>query len=549
MNKKRIKLILVSFFAAVFFTGFVFVSDKYFEISKNIELFSKVYKEVTFNYIEDIDPVQFMRAGINGMLGSLDPYTIFIDENKKEDYDLLTTGKYGGIGVSIGVRGEKVTIIDVFDGYSSQRQGLRVGDILIEAGGTKITPDNIDIISSLVKGQPGTTVNLKIQRSGEEDTLSFNLVREVVIVKSLLYAGFYPKNSNNVYLKLSNFSRSASDEIRIALKDLQKEKPIISIVLDLRGNPGGLLDVAVNICDDFLPKGNLIVTTFGREKTDKKKFYSLHKPVIENADVVLLINGGSASASEIVSGALQDHDQAVIVGTKSFGKGLVQTIIPLNYNTSIKITTAKYFTPSGRSIQRIDYSKDKKVIAKSDSIVKKSFKTDNKRTVFSGGGINPDTTVKQHKLSEITKALLAKGVFFTFADHYYYAHRKMNFNKLNDQALLNDFKKYLTSKKFDYKSKSEKELNQLIASLKDKSGYKNVINKLNKIKNEMDELHKKGIENNKIDIMNQLKSELAYRYNGSNGRIEELLKNDNQFKIAFKLTKNKKLYRKLLQGK
>ena len=549
MNRKKIKIILVSFFVAVFFTGFVFVTDKYFEISKNIELFSKVYKEVTFNYVEDIDPAQFMRAGINGMLGSLDPYTIFIDENKKKDYDLLTTGKYGGIGVSIGVRGEKVTIINVFDGYSSQRQGLRVGDVLIEVGGTKITPDNIDFISSLVKGEPGTTVNLKIQRNGDKDTLSFNLVREVVIVKSLLYADFYPKNSNTVYLKLSNFSRSASDEIRRALKDLRKEKTIKSIVLDLRGNPGGLLDVAVNLCDDFLPKGNLIVTTLGREKTNENKFYSLHKPLIENAKIVVLINGASASASEIVSGALQDHDQAVIVGTKSFGKGLVQTITPLNYNTSLKITTAKYFTPSGRSIQRIDYSKDNKVIAKSDSIVKTSFKTDNKRTVFSGGGINPDTTVKRKKLSEITKALLAKGIFFTFADHYYYAHRKINFNKLNDHALLNDFKKYLISNKFKYKSKSEKELNQLIANLKNKTVYKNVIGKLHKIKNEMKELHKKAIDNNKKDILDQLKSELASRYKGANGRIEELLKHDNQFQFAVKLTNNKKLYRKLLQVK
>lgn len=549
MNRKKIKIILVSFFVAVFFTGFVFVTDKYFEISKNIELFSKVYKEVTFNYVEDIDPAQFMRAGINGMLGSLDPYTIFIDENKKKDYDLLTTGKYGGIGVSIGVRGEKVTIINVFDGYSSQRQGLRVGDVLIEVGGTKITPDNIDFISSLVKGEPGTTVNLKVKRNGDKDTLSFNLVREIVIVKSLLYAGFYPKNSNIVYLKLSNFSRSASDEIRRALKDLRKEKTIKSIVLDLRGNPGGLLDVAVNLCDDFLPKGNLIVTTLGREKTNENKFYSLHKPLIENAKIVVLINGASASASEIVSGALQDHDQAVIVGTKSFGKGLVQTITPLNYNTSIKITTAKYLTPSGRSIQRIDYSKDNKVIAKSDSIVKTSFKTGNKRTVFSGGGIIPDTTVKRKKLSEITKALLAKGIFFTFADHYYYAHRKINFNKLNDHALLNDFKKYLISNKFKYKSKSEKELNQLIANLKNKTVYKNVIGKLHKIKNEMKELHKKAIDSNKKDILDQLKSELASRYKGANGRIEELLKHDNQFQFAVKLTNNKKLYRKLLQVK
>ncbi len=549
MNRRKVKLIILSSFIVLFVTGFAFVTDKYFEISKNIDLFSRVYKEVSFNYVEDINTAQFMRAGINGMLSALDPYTVFIDGNKKDDYDLLTKGKYGGIGVSIGVRGDKVTIVDVFDGYSSQRQGLRVGDILIEAGGTKIKPDNIDVISSLVKGLPGTTVNIKVIRNGDKDTLSFNLIREEVLVKSLLYADFYPKSSNNVYLELSNFGRSASTEIRKALNDLQKVKPIKSIILDLRGNPGGLLDVAVNLSDNLLPKGSLIVSTLAREKTNEKKYYSLHNPLIENAKIITLINGGSASASEIVAGALQDHDQAVIVGTKSFGKGLVQTITPLDYNTSVKITTAKYYTPSGRSIQRIDYTKDNKVISIADSIVKSSFKTDNYRTVFSGGGINPDTTVLRNKLSEITLALLAKGSFFEFADRYYYAHQKLNFNKLNDKILLKEFKKYLISKKFSYKSKSEKEINKLLANLEGKAGYKKVINHLKKIRQEMNKLRKTEIEYNKKDILNQLKSELASRYKGTNRRIEELLKNDNQFQFAYKLTKKNKLYKKLLQAK
>jgi len=549
MNRKKIKVIILSFFITLFFTGFAFVTDKYFEISKNIDLFSKVYKEVSFNYVEDIDPAQFMRAGINGMLGSLDPYTVFIDGNKKEDYDLLTKGKYGGIGISIGIRGDKVTIVDVFDGYSSQRQGLRVGDVLIEAAGTKITPDNINLISSLVKGTPGTTVKIKVKRNNDKDTLSFNLVREEVIVKSLLYADFYPKKSNNVYLQLSNFGRSASSEIRKALINLKKEKPIKSIILDLRGNPGGLLDVAANVSDDLLPKGKLIVSTLGREKTNGKKYYSLHDPLIKKAKIIVLINGGSASASEIVSGALQDHDKAVIVGTKSFGKGLVQTIIPMSYNTSLKITTAKYYTPSGRSIQRIDYTKDNKVITIPDSIVKASFKTDNNRTVFSGGGIKPDTTVKRNKLSEITRALLSKGLFFSFADHFYYAHQNVTFNKLNDDLILKDFKKYLKTKLFGFKSKSEKELNKLISSFKEKAGYKAVITKLNSIKQIMNKLNKYEIDNNKKDILNQLKSELASRYKGENFRIEELLKNDNQFQFAFALTKNKKLYKKLLHTK
>lgn len=549
MKIKKIKIIILSLLILVFVSGFAFVTDKYFEISKNIDLFSKVYKEVSFNYVEDIDPALFMRAGIEGMLNSLDPYTTFIDENKKEDYDLLTTGKYGGVGVSIGIRGDKVTITEVFDGYSSQRQGIRVGDILIEAANTKITPENIDMMSSLVKGLPGTTVNIKVFRNEQKDTLSFDLVREEVIVKTLLYAGFYPANSNNVYLKLSNFSRSASDEIRTALKDLQEIKDIKSIILDLRNNPGGLLDVAVNICDDFLPKDNLIVSTFAREKTNEKKYYSLHDPIIENAKIVLLINGNTASASEIVSGALQDHDKALIVGTKSFGKGLVQTITPLSYNTSLKITTAKYFTPSGRSIQRIDYTKNNKVIAVPDSIVKSSYKTDNNRTVFSGGGINPDTTIKSNKLSEITSSLLAKGLFFTFADRYYYANKNLKFDKLNDELLINEFKKYLVEQKFNFKSKSSNNLADLISSLDNKIGYNNVISKLNSIKLEMEELQKLENDNNKKEILNQLKSELASRYIGAKGRNEELLKNDKQFQFAFDLTKNTELYNKLLHNK
>ncbi len=386
---KNVKKYLLAGMIILLFSGFFAGrNDVYFEISKNIDLFSKVYKEVSFNYVEPIDPEHFMQAGIQGMLDALDPYTVFIDANKKEDIDLITNGKYGGIGISIGVRGDRVTIVEVMDGYSSQRQGLRIGDVLLQAGGIKITPENLDQISSLVKGDPGTIVHLKVLRN-DDDTLNFNLVREEIMVKSLTYYGFYPKNSNNVYLKLTNFSRSAADEVKKALLELKTQKEIKSIVLDLRGNPGGLLDVAVDICDKFLPKGDLVVSTRGREQTDEKQYFATQEPLVGDSKLVVLINGGSASASEIVAGAMQDHDRGVILGTKSYGKGLVQTITPLDYNTSLKITTAKYYTPSGRCIQKIDYTKDNKVFVKPDSIIKTSFLTDNKRTVYSGGGSSP----------------------------------------------------------------------------------------------------------------------------------------------------------------
>src|SRR5574338_234391 len=261
---KTRKIILFSSLTLVVLFTFGFIiskSDVYFEISKNLELFGKVYKEISFNYVDDIDPKEFMRAGIVGMLSKLDPYTVFIDEKNQENIDLITNGKYGGVGISIGIRNDKVTILEVLDGYSAQKQGIRIGDVVTGIGDVSVTPEKIDEISSMVKGEPGTPVQLKILRMNEKDTLIFNLVREEVIVKNLVFADFYPENSNNVYLKLSNFSRSAGDEVRSALRELKNKKEIKSIVLDLRGNPGGLLDVAVDICDKFLKKDLLIVSS------------------------------------------------------------------------------------------------------------------------------------------------------------------------------------------------------------------------------------------------------------------------------------------------
>ncbi len=247
--------------AALSTFGFIYSNkDIYFEITKNLELFGKVYKEISFNYVDEIDPQEFMRAGIKGMLSKLDPYTVFIDEKNQDDIDLLTNGKYGGVGLSIGIRNDKVTILEILDGYSAQKQGLRVGDVITSVGDKSVSTEKIDEISSFVKGEPGTSVQIKVLRSNESDTLIFNLIREEVIIKNIAFADFYPENSANVYIKLTNFSRSAGDELRSALRGLKNKKEISSIVLDLRGNPGGLLDVAVDVCDKFLNKGVLQVS-------------------------------------------------------------------------------------------------------------------------------------------------------------------------------------------------------------------------------------------------------------------------------------------------
>ncbi len=545
MSFNKIYKFILAGLTIIIFSGFFSGNDVYFEINKNIDLFSKVYKDVTFNYVDKIDPEEFMRAGIKGMLSSLDPYTIFIDENKKQDFDLITNGKYGGVGISIGVRGNKVTVVEVMDGYSAQKQGIRVGDILIEAGGEQITPENVDDISSVVKGKPGTMVDLKVIRD-QKDTLNFNLIREEVKVKSLIYYGFYPKNSNNVYLKLTNFSRSAGDEIQKALKELKAKKPIKSVVMDLRGNPGGLLDVAVDIADDFLPKGDLVVTTKGRTEDSKKSYYSTQEPLLPNARLAILINGGSASASEIVTGAMQDHDRGIVLGTKSFGKGLVQTITPLDYNTSLKITTAKYYTPSGRCIQKIDYAKNNKAVSEVDTVVKTSFLTDHKRVVYSAGGITPDTLVREKNLGDVVKDLLAKGMFFQYADHYYYQNPKADFHKLNGNDLFDDFEKYLKTNDYKFHSLAEDQVNQLLAEIRGKKADEDLRAGLTRIKNEFEKIGSSEMKIYKDEIINEIEAELASRYLGNDGMIRHILANDNQFQTALNILSDTTEYDKLL---
>ena len=546
--KKKIIWISGSIIILLLVTGFISgKGDIYFEIAKNLDLLGRVYKEITFNYVDEIEPENFLRAGIQGMLSSLDPYTIFIDEKKIEDIDLITNGKYGGIGISIGIRGDDVTVVEVMDGYAAQRQGLHIGDIIIEAGGSKISPANIDDISSLVKGEPGTTVEIKIVRNELRDTLTFNLVREEVIVKNIPYAAFYPENSNTAYIKLSNFSRAASDEIKKEIKELKEQKDVKSIIIDLRGNPGGLLDIAVDVCDKFLARDQLVVSTRGRDPGSEKKYYAVEEPIVsQDVNVIVLINGGSASASEIVAGALQDHDRAVILGTQSFGKGLVQTIVSLSYNTSLKITTAKYYTPSGRCIQRIDYADHNKVIVPPKAEEEEKFFTDHMREVYARGGITPDTTVEFGINGELTRELLAKGMFFRFANNYYFNNPDAKYSDIIDQNLFSEFKEYLKDTEFKYVSRTEVEIDNLISSASDKEDIKL---ELTKIKADLKGLYEKELQIYKDEILREIKSELAARYIGIEGRLKEQLNSDPQIQTAVEIVNNKKVYEKLLNIK
>lgn len=545
MIKKR--LLIVVFVISILSTGFLFTrTDIYLEIAKNIDIFTRVYKEITFNYVDSIEPEQFLRAGIKGMLNSLDPYTVFIDEKKQGDLDLLTNGKYGGVGISIGVKNNKIIVFEIMDGYSAQKQGMRIGDVILRVDDHDVDPDAFDEVSGYVKGEPGTNVTIKVFRESVSDTLEFRLIREEIKVKNIPYAGFYPENSNNVFIKLTGFNRLSGEELKNVLLNLKKEKEIKSIILDLRGNPGGLLDVAVDICNQFLAKGNLIVSTKGRDANSLKQYFAQKEPILSDVPLIVLIDEGSASASEIVAGAVQDHDRGIILGEKSFGKGLVQTITPLSYNTTLKLTTSKYFTPSGRCIQKIDYFNKNKVISSYDTIITTSFNTDNNRAVFSGGGIAPDTVVLTKTKEDFVLKLLAQGYIFNFCNEYYEKNDSKNFESLDFNQIMEEFNNYMLKQNFEYISEAEKKLNELIdLSLNDKN-YSFIEKNLSETKKQLNEKKKDLIKIYKKEIEQEISIELAQRYSGTEGKTKQLLKYDQQFKVGYEILNNLKIYNKIL---
>ncbi len=542
---KRSK-IFIALTLILIFSGFIRNdSDFYFEINKSIDIFGRVYKEVALNYVDPINPEEFMLAGISGMLESLDPYTNFIDDSHQKDIDIITKGRYGGIGATVGLRNENVTIVDLIEGYSAQRQGLRIGDVIIKVDDVPVTKENYESLSNLLKGEPGTTVKITIRREGVNEELTFNLIREEIEIKNLSFYGFVPENSNNVYLKLSGFSRAAGDEVKKALLELKSQKKIESIILDLRGNPGGLLDAAIDVCEKFLPKGQLIVTVKGRDSSNFKKYFSQEEPIASTPKLAVLIDEGSASASEIVAGAVQDHDRAVIVGTNSFGKGLVQTVIPLSFNTSLKITTARYYTPSGRCIQKINYSDKNKVLQKSSVQEQTEFQTDNKRKVLSAGGITPDSIVNNKSKSILIQRLLADGMFFKFAT-YIYNNSSMNLKEISDNYLIKEFKNYIQKQSFQFVSPAEKLIDQLKQLAKDENLGEKFIEQLENAKHQISENNFKEIDKFKNEIVSLIKEELAARTIGRTGRILESLKHDNQFEVALSILNNPNIYNKLL---
>lgn len=509
-------------------------SDNYFEISKNLELYASVMREINTYYVDEIDAGKLNKKAIDEMLKTLDPYTNYISESEAEDFRYQMTGQYGGVGSQIAQKDEYVVITDPYEGYPAQKADLRAGDLIINIEGKDVKGKTTSDISKLLKGQPGTSVKLIVKRNGQE--INKTVTREEIKVKNVPYYGLI--NPETGYIKLTGFTNDAGKEVREALIELKKQN-IKQLILDLRGNPGGLLNEAVNIVNVFVPQGQQVVFTKGKVSEWDKSYETSNGATDVTIPLVVLVNRGSASASEIVSGTVQDLDRGVVIGQRSFGKGLVQSTRPLNYNTQIKITTAKYYTPSGRCIQALDYSHrnyDGSVGALPDSL-KKEFKTKAGRKVYDGGGIDPDIKVEQKPYSQLTQTLLLKMVIFDFATDYRNKHESIGDAKAFTLS-TNDyeaFKKFVDTKDIDYSTQTEKQLEDLKKKAEQEKYFDAIKVSYETMKNQLKHDKQADLDKNKEELVSMIEEEIVRRYFYQKGRTEASFAHDLEIQESLKI--------------
>lgn len=557
MNPASVKkIIVVSLFAISAFVGLTAfsVNGSFFEISKNLDIFTTLYKELNTYYVDELNPERLMQAGIDEMCSSLDPYTDYISEENMADYRTQTTGRYGGIGAIIGTRGEWVTITDPYEGFPAAKAGLRAGDKIISIDGKIAQKLNSDDVSRMLKGKAGTNVVVKIARlqaDGKEKEMDVTLTREEIKIKNVPYYGTIGKDIG--YIRLTGFTEKAGNEVRNALNLLIAKNKIKGLVLDLRGNPGGLLNEAINVANVFVDRNTEIVSTKGKTEDQNKQYATLNESVDTKLPITVLVDGGSASAAEIVTGSLQDLDRAVVIGQRTYGKGLVQSTHSLPYNAKLKITTAKYYIPSGRCIQAINYAdrgEDGSVKRKADSL-KVAYKTKGGRTVYDGVGIDPDIKIEPERLNPIGIALIQKNLMFDFATEYRAKHEAIGSAKnfeLTDKE-YDEFVAFVTKQDFTYTTRSEKIIEELKNTAEKEKAFASIANDYETMKKAVIHDKKQDLYKEKKQIKGILEEEIASRYTLGAGRIEASFKNDEEIKKATELLNDEAKLRALLSKK
>lgn len=527
--------------------GFIYSSDTYFQIKKNFTIFNEVYEEVSKRYVVDIDPDKVIQRGINAMLETLDPYTVLIDESQSRDMDIMTTGQYAGVGLEVGARGGKLVVIAPIEGYSAHRRGVRAGDVILRVNDLDVSNFSPEDLQTQLRGESGTQVTIVVKRYGIDQELEFELTRESIEVKNIVWAGLLEHTDKRIgYVLLRRFGQNAASEVAEAIMEMKEEAELDAFVLDMRNNPGGLLDEAVKLTDLFVDAGESVVATKGRLPETNFSYETQNGVLFSGKPLFVLQNNGSASASEIVAGALQDLDKAVIIGERSFGKGLVQIVRPLSYNMAVKITTSKYYTPSGRSLQSMEYIGEEETadISVPDSI-RQVFKTRSGREVYEGLGIEPDIAIDEHKLSLLEIALLRNSHYFFFANQYASENDEFSEDNLNEE-LYKSFNKYLDAEEFDFETRSQRYYENMKATLSDqiRGDVASQLEELNTIIKRDKEMMMKE---NKEFIKRELFLEIVSRYEGNTGRIKRSLTDDPMILKVKELTDETETYFSILQ--
>ncbi len=529
-------------------------SDSYFEVSKNLDIYATLFKELNTYYVDPIEPGKLVKSGIDAMLDNLDPYTNYITESDIEEYEFQTTGKYGGIGATMRRKDDQTFIGDVYENSPSQKAGLHPGDLIISIDNQAIKGKNIDEISVLLKGAPGTQLNIKVKDAYNGQEVAKMVTRGEVELSSVPYTGLIGPDKSVAYVRLTQFTPACARIVRSALDSMKTLKPALTgVVLDLRNNPGGLLDEAVNLCNIFIDRNQLVVSTKGKMQDWDKDFKTSDAPWDTKIPLAVLVNHSSASASEIVAGTMQDLDRGIVIGERSYGKGLVQTTRPLGYNARLKLTTARYYTPSGRCIQVLDYAHrnpDGSVGAVPDSL-KKPFKTRSGRKVLSGGGVEPDVAMKQPEISKIVIALYTKNYLFDYATQYVKTHQNIgSAEQFSLQpAEWDAFAKWLEGKDYSYKSETEMALDSLQKIAVREKYFDAAKGDIATLRTKIGHDKKQDLQKNAPEVKAILESEIVTRYYYLRGRIAQGLREDEEVIKALNLLAQPVQYSALLQPK